>query len=37
MHNFYNNNIKKKKKLHVKPSIFDDYITKKEFQKGTPV
>ena len=37
MHNFYNNNIKKKKKLHVKPSSFDDYITKKEFQKGTPV
>ena len=37
MHNFYNNNIKQKKKLHVKPSSFDDYITKKEFQKGTPV
>ena len=37
MRNFYNNNIKKKRKLHEKPSNFEDYITKKEFQMGTPV
>ena len=37
MHNFYNNKIKQKRKLHEKPSSFDEYITKKEFQIGTPV
>ena len=31
----YNSTIKKKS--HKKPSSFEEYITKKEFQKGTPV
>ena len=29
--------IRKKRDLHKKPSSFEDYITKKEFQKGIPV
>ena len=37
MRNFYINKIKKKRNLHEKPSNFEDYITKKEFQIGTPV
>ena len=38
----YNSQLKigkkrKERKLHEKPSNFESYITKKEFQKGTPV
>ena len=29
--------VRKKRNLHEKPSSFEDYITKKEFQKGIPV
>ena len=28
---------RKKRNLHEKPSSFEDYVTKKEFQKGIPV
>ena len=37
MYNQQHLKIRKKRKLHEKPPNFESYITKKEFQKGTPV
>ena len=37
MYNQQHLKIRKKRKLHEKPPNFASYITKKEFQKGTPV